>query len=175
MLHIRLTRIGKKKQPEYRLMVCEKARDPWGKALEILGHYNPRTNPATVNLKEDRIKHWIDSGAQCSETVWNLLVAQGVVKGEKRKSIRLSKKRQEALAKKKKKAEEKKAEAAAAEAAPTEAEAPAEEAQADSTAPENSAADASESAEQTEAEAPASAEESADAPAAEAAEDEKKA
>jgi len=107
MLHIRLTRIGKKKQPEYRVIICEKSRDPWGKALEILGHYNPRTKPSTINLKTDRVKYWLDNGAQCSETVWNLLVDQGLVKGEKRKSLRLSKKRHEALAKQKKKVEEK--------------------------------------------------------------------
>ena len=132
MLHIRLTRIGKKKQPEYRVIICEKARDPWGKALEILGHYNPRTTPVSVTLKEDRVKYWIEKGAQCSDTVWNLLLDQGVVKGEKRKSIKLSKKRQEALAKKKKandKAKEEKApEAPAEEATPAPAEEkPAEE------------------------------------------------
>ncbi len=144
MLHIRLTRIGKKKQPEYRLIVCEKARDPWGKALEILGHYNPRTNPASVTLKQDRIKYWIENGAQCSETVWNLLLDQGVVKGEKKKSIKLSKKRQEAIAKKQKdiakKAEEKKA-------AEAEAAAPAQD--------EQAAASAEAPAEQTTEETPA--------------------
>jgi small subunit ribosomal protein S16 len=111
MLHIRLTRIGKKKQPEYRLIVCEKSRDPWGKALEILGHYNPRTNPVTVTLKSDRITHWISNGAQCSETVWNLLVDEGVVKGEKRKSIKISKKRHESMAKTKKASDKAKEEA----------------------------------------------------------------
>jgi small subunit ribosomal protein S16 len=112
MLHIRLTRIGKKKQPEYRLMVCEKSRDPWGKALEILGHYNPRTNPRTISLKTDRITYWISVGAQCSNTVWNLLVDEGAVKGEKRKSIKLSKKRREEIAKNNKVKEVAKAEAA---------------------------------------------------------------
>lgn len=132
MLHIRLTRIGKKKQPEYRVIICEKARDPWGKAKEILGHYNPRTKPNTVSLKEDRIKYWLDNGAQCSETVWNLLVDQGIVKGEKQKSIKISKKRHEAIAKKQKaaekKAEEKKAVEQEAEAAPKATDEPAEEA-----------------------------------------------
>ncbi|MDF1497245.1 MAG: 30S ribosomal protein S16 [Patescibacteria group bacterium] len=136
MLHIRLTRIGKKKQPEYRLIVCEKARDPWGKALEILGHYNPRTNPVTVTLKSDRITHWISNGAQCSDTVWNLLVDQGVVKGEKRKSIKLSKKRHEAIAKKQKasdKAKEEAKEAAKVETVP----APKEETPAETPVPED--------------------------------------
>ncbi len=111
MLHIRLTRIGKKKQPEYRFIVCEKSRDPWGKALEILGHYNPRTNPPTISLKNDRITYWISKGAQCSNTVWNLLLDQNVVKGEKRKSIKLSKKRREKIAKNNKAKEMAKAEA----------------------------------------------------------------
>ncbi|HPN15475.1 MAG TPA: 30S ribosomal protein S16 [bacterium] len=100
MLSIRLTRIGKKKQPEYRFIICEKSRDPWGKALEILGHYNPRTNPGTFTVKKDRIEHWIANGAQCTDTVWNLFVEHGVVKGEKRKNTKISKKRKEKLAKK---------------------------------------------------------------------------
>lgn len=139
MLHIRLTRIGKKKQPEYRLIICEKSRDPWGKALEILGHYNPRTNPASVNLKQDRIKYWIDNGAQCSETVWNLLVDQGLAKGEKKKSIKLSKKRQEAIAKKQKDAAKKAEEKKEAEAAAKEAEAAKEEEVKEEVSPEASA------------------------------------
>ncbi|MBU2566406.1 30S ribosomal protein S16 [Patescibacteria group bacterium] len=100
MLHIRLTRIGKKKQPEYRFIVCEKSKDPWGKALEILGHYNPLVSPAKVEVNKDRIEHWIKNGAQCSDTVWNLLLDQGVVKGEKRKQSKISKKRKQAIEKK---------------------------------------------------------------------------
>lgn len=105
MLHIRLTRIGKKKQPEYRIIVCEKSRDPWGKALEILGHFNPRTNPPTITLKRERIEHWIKNGAQCSATMRNLLVDQGILQGEKSKTIKISDKRREALAKKQPKQE----------------------------------------------------------------------
>jgi small subunit ribosomal protein S16 len=73
MLTIRLSRVGKKKQPSYRLIVSEKSKDPWGKYLENLGNYNPLTNPATVTFKTDRIKHWLAQGAQASDTVWNLL------------------------------------------------------------------------------------------------------
>jgi small subunit ribosomal protein S16 len=97
MLHIRLRRIGKKKQPTYRLIVCEKAKDPYGDYLENLGTYNPRTSPSEIVLKEDRIKDWISKGAQCSDTVWNMLIDKGVVKGEKRKSIDISKKRKAKL------------------------------------------------------------------------------
>jgi len=100
MLHIRLRRIGKKKQPTYRLIVCEKSKDPFGDYLENLGTYNPRTTPSEINLKADRISEWISKGAQCSDTVWNILVDQGVVKGEKRKSIQISTKRKGKLEKK---------------------------------------------------------------------------
>ncbi len=100
MLTIRLTRVGKTKQPQYRCIISEKARDPWGKALEILGTYNPRTNPASINLNIDRIKYWISKGAQCSETVWNLLLDLKAVEGTKRKVVQISTRRKEKLAKK---------------------------------------------------------------------------
>jgi small subunit ribosomal protein S16 len=74
MLSIRLTRIGKKKQPSYRVIVVDKKKDPWGKYLENLGFYNPRTNPKTIDLKVERIKYWISKGAQASATVNNMLV-----------------------------------------------------------------------------------------------------
>ena len=99
MLTIRLTRIGKAKQPEYRFIVSEKARDPWGKALEILGHYNPRTNPVTTTLKKERVEYWISKGAQCSDTVRNILIDQKIVKGEKSQHGGLSKRRKEKIAK----------------------------------------------------------------------------
>ena len=101
MLTIRLTRVGKKKQPSYRFIVSEKGRDPWGKPLEILGHYNPLVEPVTIVLKKDRISYWLEKGSQCSDTVWNLFLDQGLVKGEKRKQLKISKKRKEKLAKKK--------------------------------------------------------------------------
>jgi len=94
--------VGKKKQPLYRIIVNEKSHDPWGKALELLGTYNPHTHPATVVLKKDRINFWIGKGSQCSDTVWNMLVDQGVVTGEKRKQVHISKVRQAKLDKKKK-------------------------------------------------------------------------
>lgn len=86
MLVIRLTRIGKKKQPSYRLVVQDKTKDPWGKALDIVGNYNPRTTPKTLVLKEDRIKEWMSKGAQPSPTVHNLLVNAKVITGEKVKA-----------------------------------------------------------------------------------------
>lgn len=100
MITIRLSRIGKRKQPEYRFIVSDKQKDPWGKSLEILGHYNPRTNPVTMTLKEDRIKDWIKKGAGMSDTVWNLFIDKKIVEGAKRKKVGISKKRKEKLAKK---------------------------------------------------------------------------
>jgi small subunit ribosomal protein S16 len=100
MLTIRLSRIGKKKQPSYRFIVCEKARDPWGKALEIVGSYNTLTNPAQVTLDKERVLHWISKGAQPSDTVNNILIDQGLIQGEKRKLMQISKRRKEKLAKK---------------------------------------------------------------------------
>ena len=102
MLTIRLTRIGKKKQPLYRFIVSEKARDPWGKALEILGSYNTLVSPSVMVLDEERVKFWISKGAQCSDTVWNLLVDKEIVTGDKRKKQSVSNRRREKLDKKKK-------------------------------------------------------------------------
>lgn len=98
MLVIRLTRVGKKKQPSYRIVVQEKARDPWGDYVEKLGHYNPLTSPATLVIKEERLKHWISKGAQPSDTLWNLFVDRKLVDGEKRRIVQISKRRKEKMA-----------------------------------------------------------------------------
>jgi small subunit ribosomal protein S16 len=100
MLTIRLTRIGKKKQPQYRFIVSEKARDPWGKALEILGNFEPRMNPPKLTLNKERISYWLSKGAQTSDTVRNILINEGLIKGEKRLMVQISTKRKEKLAKK---------------------------------------------------------------------------
>jgi small subunit ribosomal protein S16 len=73
VLMIRLARIGARKQPYYRVVVIEKERARNGRALEIVGLYNPRTSPATVDLKRDRIDYWVSKGAQLSDTVGRLL------------------------------------------------------------------------------------------------------
>jgi small subunit ribosomal protein S16 len=70
---IRLARIGARKQPYYRVVVIDKERARNGRSVEVVGLYNPRTNPATVNLKRDRIDYWVSKGAQCSDTVTRLL------------------------------------------------------------------------------------------------------
>ena len=73
MLMIRLSRRGARKQPYYRVVVIEKDRARDGRSVEVVGTYNPRTNPASVDLKQDRIEYWRSKGAQLSETVNRLL------------------------------------------------------------------------------------------------------
>lgn len=73
MLRIRLTRMGAKKNPYYRVVVTERRQARDGRFVEILGHYNPGTNPPSVELKMDRVRHWLEHGAQPSETVNSLL------------------------------------------------------------------------------------------------------
>ena len=90
MLAIRLARVGKKKQPTYRLTVSEKSKDTFGDFLEIVGYYNPRSKVCEV--KKDRILHWISKGAQPSSTVHNLLIDQNVIEGEKVKASKAKKK-----------------------------------------------------------------------------------
>jgi small subunit ribosomal protein S16 len=70
---IRLARVGARKQPHYRVVVIEKDRARNGRSIEVVGTYNPRTNPASVSLKRDRIDYWTSKGAQLSETVGKLL------------------------------------------------------------------------------------------------------
>lgn len=73
MLMIRLTRRGAKKKPHYRVVVIEKANARDGRFVEIVGHYNPRKNPAEVVLKQERIDYWLSQGAQPSDTVRGFL------------------------------------------------------------------------------------------------------
>lgn len=72
MLMIRLARFGARKQPHYRVVVIEKDRARNGRSIETVGTYNPRTNPATVLLKQDRIEYWTGKGAQLSDRVKKL-------------------------------------------------------------------------------------------------------
>jgi small subunit ribosomal protein S16 len=74
-LMIRLARVGARKQPHYRIVVIEKDRARNGRSVEVVGTYNPRTNPATIELKRDRIDYWTGNGAQLSDRV-SKLVAQ---------------------------------------------------------------------------------------------------
>ncbi len=87
---IRLSRVGKKHHPVYRVVVSEKTKDTVGDYLELVGTYDPHANQA--DLKADRIKYWIEHGAQPSGTVHNLLVDQKVISGEKRAVANIKKK-----------------------------------------------------------------------------------
>jgi small subunit ribosomal protein S16 len=73
MLMIRLARFGAKKKPFYRVVVIEKERARNGRAIEVVGHYNPLSTPAVAVLKHDRIEHWTRNGAQLSPTVRSLV------------------------------------------------------------------------------------------------------
>ena len=73
MLMIRLARVGARKQPHYRVVVIEKDRARNGRSIEVVGTYNPRTNPATVDLKHERLAYWRGVGAQMSPIVAKLV------------------------------------------------------------------------------------------------------
>ena len=73
MLMIRLSRTGARKQPHYRVVVIEKERARNGRPVEVVGIYNPRTNPASFELKRERIDYWVSKGAQLSERVGKIL------------------------------------------------------------------------------------------------------
>ena len=79
MLKIRLSRVGKKKQPSYRVVVAEShfARD--GRFVEILGHYNPRTEPTTFEVDDEKVRSWISKGAQPTDRVQKLLTKRGTL------------------------------------------------------------------------------------------------
>lgn len=87
MLKIRLRRTGKTKQPSYRVVVADARAKRDGDFVEVLGHYNPRTKPSTLELKEDRVRHWLGQGATPSETVHRLLFKQGLTSVEPPKRV----------------------------------------------------------------------------------------
>jgi small subunit ribosomal protein S16 len=69
VLMIRLSRMGARKQPHYRVVVIEKERARNGRPVEVVGTYNPRTSPASIELKRERIDYWVSKGAQMSDRV----------------------------------------------------------------------------------------------------------
>jgi small subunit ribosomal protein S16 len=73
VLMIRLSRTGARKQPLYRIVVIEKERARNGLPVEVVGTYNPRTNPGTIELKRDRVDYWVSKGAQMSERVGKIV------------------------------------------------------------------------------------------------------
>lgn len=102
MLIIRLQRVGKKKMAAYRLIISEKTRDTKGKYLELLGTFNPHAKENVFKPEVERIKYWLGKGSMMSDTIHNLLVANNIIEGKKKKSVFLSKIRQKKLAEKKK-------------------------------------------------------------------------
>ena len=78
MLKIRLSRVGKKKAPSYRVVIAD-ARSPRdGRFVEIVGIYNPRTEPTTFEVDADKVRGWLNKGAQPTERVQKLLTKQGI-------------------------------------------------------------------------------------------------
>jgi small subunit ribosomal protein S16 len=130
MLRIRLRRTGKTKQPTYRVVIADSRAKRDGDFVEIVGHYNPRTKPSTIELKEDRVRHWLSQGALPSETVHRILFKQGLttVEPPKRASKPSNAEVQAQRAAEEAAAAKAAEEAAAAAAAAAEAEAPVEEA-----------------------------------------------
>ena len=79
MVRIRLRRVGAKKQPSYRIVATEKESPRDGRFLEVLGFYNPRSEPATLQLEEARIFDWMSKGAQPSDSVRQLFQSAGLL------------------------------------------------------------------------------------------------
>jgi small subunit ribosomal protein S16 len=79
MVRIRLRRVGLKHQPSYRIIAADKEAPRDGRFLEILGFYNPRTQPSTIDIKEDRLFDWMSKGAQPSESVVQILKSVGAM------------------------------------------------------------------------------------------------
>lgn len=79
MVRIRLRRVGRKKQPSYRVVVADSRSPRDGRYIEVIGFYNPRTEPATMTIQEDRALHWLTVGAQPSEAVHRILDKLGTL------------------------------------------------------------------------------------------------
>jgi small subunit ribosomal protein S16 len=77
-VRIRLRRVGSRKNPIWRVVVADKRSPRDGRTIETIGHYNPQTEPSTIVLDEERAQHWIDHGAQPSQTVARLLRTKGI-------------------------------------------------------------------------------------------------
>lgn len=78
MVRIRLLRTGKRKQPAYRVVVSDQRSPRDGRFVEILGHYNPLTNPSQIEIDEGRAMHWLSQGAQPSDSAMALLKRTGI-------------------------------------------------------------------------------------------------
>ncbi|NUM45886.1 MAG: 30S ribosomal protein S16 [Anaerolineales bacterium] len=79
MVRIRLRRVGSKRQASFRIVAADKESPRDGRFLEIIGHYNPRTQPATVTVQEDRVYEWVKKGAQLSDSVEQVFRSNGIL------------------------------------------------------------------------------------------------
>ena len=77
-VRLRLTRVGGRKNPIWRVVAADQRSKRDGRVLETIGHYNAQTQPSTIVLDEERVRHWLDRGAQPSGTVAKLLKTQGI-------------------------------------------------------------------------------------------------
>ena len=77
-VRMRLTRIGSKKNPIYRVVVADSRSPRDGRFIEIIGRYNPQTDPSTIELDEDKVKDWLSKGAQPSDAVSKLIKVAGI-------------------------------------------------------------------------------------------------
>ena len=83
MLKIRLRRVGAKKKPSYRLVVADVRAPRDGAFVNIIGHYNPLTDPETVVINEERARYWLNQGAQPTDTAARLLAKAGIIENTK--------------------------------------------------------------------------------------------
>jgi small subunit ribosomal protein S16 len=86
LLKIRLSRVGKKKRPSYRIVVADSRAARDGAQLDIIGHYDPLTDPATIVINEEKALHWLQRGAQPSEAAAKLLAKSGRATGKEQTS-----------------------------------------------------------------------------------------
>ncbi|MFA6272621.1 MAG: 30S ribosomal protein S16 [Patescibacteria group bacterium] len=101
MLAIRLTRVGKKNRPQYRIVVQEKSKAVSSNFLEKVGFYDPHDNSEKgLKLEVERIKYWMSQGAEVSATLHNILISKGVIEGKKIPKGRPAKKKDEEAEKK---------------------------------------------------------------------------
>lgn len=123
MLKFKFSRVGKSGQQQFRIIVQEHTRDPWGTVLDNVGIYDPRTKKATLDT--EKIKKYLANGTQTTDSIYNLFVTNGLISGKKKNVSKVTKKiRKEAEDLKKKEIEDKaKAEKAAADAKVAEAKA----------------------------------------------------
>jgi small subunit ribosomal protein S16 len=75
---LRLTRVGSKKNPIYRVVAADSRSPRDGRFLEIVGRYNPQTEPSTIDLDDEKIKSWLEKGAQPTEAVARLIKVKGI-------------------------------------------------------------------------------------------------